>query len=196
MSRDPRIDAYIAGKAAFAQPILSHLRDLVHAHAPGVEETIKWSMPFFTLGGRPFANMAAFKAHASFGFWNRQDMATGQEGEAMGQFGRITSLADLPPHDEIGAQIERAAAAIGEGTTPKRPARAAKPEADVPAILADALAADEAARATWTAFPPSCRREYCEWVGSAKREETRAKRLAQTMAQLREGKRFNWQYAE
>src|SRR6187551_1964229 len=97
MPKDPRVDAYIAGKGDFAQPILSHLRDLIHARVPTVEESIKWSMPFFSYGGRPLANMAAFKAHASFGFWNRQELPTGKEGEAMGQLGRLTDLALMPP---------------------------------------------------------------------------------------------------
>ncbi len=44
---DPRVDAYIARSAAFAQPVLLHLRATVHAACPGVQETIKWGMPFF-----------------------------------------------------------------------------------------------------------------------------------------------------
>lgn len=195
MTRDLRVDAYIAGKADFARPILDHLRDLVHAGAPGVEEAIKWSMPAFVYKGRPLAHMAAFTAHATFGCWNRAENATGREGEAMGQLGRITSLADLPSDAAIGAMIAAAVAAIDDGTMPKRAARPAKPEADVPPALAAALAGDAAAAATWQGFPPGCRREYCEWVGAAKRDETRAKRVAQTITQLREGKRHNWRYA-
>ncbi|MEO5937511.1 MAG: DUF1801 domain-containing protein, partial [Sphingomonas sp.] len=67
MSRDPRVDAYIASRNDFAKPILGHLRALIHERVPTAEEGIKWSMPFFSYGGRPLANMAAFKAHASFG---------------------------------------------------------------------------------------------------------------------------------
>src|ERR1700754_11391 len=109
MPFDPRVDAYIASRAEFARPILEWLRARVHAAVPGAEEGIKWSMPFFSHDGRPLANMAAFKAHASFGFWNRQELATGKEGEAMGQFGRIESLADLPADAEMEAQIREAA---------------------------------------------------------------------------------------
>ena len=195
MPRDPRVDDYIARKPDFARPVLTHLRDLVHARCPGIEEAIKWSMPAFLYKGRPLANMAAFKAHASFGFWNRQEMPTGQEGEAMGQFGRITTLSDLPPDDVIGGMIAQAAAAIDADAVPKPPARAPKPEAEVPPALAAALAGDDRASVTWNAFPPSCRREYCEWVGAAKRDATQAKRIARTIAQLRDGKRHNWQYA-
>ena len=94
MPRDPRVDAYIASKADFARPILEHLREAVHAACPEVEETIKWSMPSFTCKGRILAHMAAFKAHAAFGFWQGKEVVgdTGAEGDAMGQFGRIASI--------------------------------------------------------------------------------------------------------
>lgn len=193
MSRDPRVDSYIAGRAEFAQPILVWLRERFHAALPEVEETIKWSHPFFTLGGKPLANMASFKAHASFGFWNRQENETGKEGEAMGQFGRIESLADLPDAATVEQLIREAAAKLGENK-PARPRAAPKGEVEVPPELAEALAADDAAAATFNAFPPSCRREYCEWIAEAKRPETKAKRVADAVGWMREGKRRNWKY--
>ncbi len=192
---DNRIDAYIDASAPFAQPILAWFRARMHAALPEVEETIKWSMPFFTYRGKPFANMAAFKAHAAFGFWKRDSTATGHEGEAMGQFGKLAGMADLPEPGALDAMIRQAAALIdaGEGGRP-RTERPAKPEADVPEELAEALAGDDAAAATFNAFPPSCRREYCEWIGDAKRAETKAKRVAEAIGWLREGKRRNWKY--
>ncbi|MES2097667.1 MAG: YdeI/OmpD-associated family protein [Pseudomonadota bacterium] len=194
MSRDPRVDAYIDRQADFARPILGHIRELIHAHAPPVEETIKWSMPFFTYKGELLANMAAFKAHASFGFWSRQALKTGQEGEAMGQFGRMTDRATMPTDATILAKLDQALAVIDRGEKPKRPSKPPKPEAEVPADLAEALARDDQATGHWTAFPPSCRREYCEWVAGAKREDTRMKRIAQTIEQVREGKKQHWKY--
>lgn len=193
MSRDPRVDAYIESRAEFARPILRWIRERFHAALPEVEEAIKWSHPFFMLEGRPLANMAAFKAHASFGFWNRQDNATGREGEAMGQFGRIESLADLPDAAAVERLIREAAAQSADGR-PARARAAPKSEAEVPAEFAEALAGDPAARATFDGFPPGARREYCEWVAEAKRPETRARRVADAVRWLREGKRRNWKY--
>ncbi len=65
---DPRIDAYIAKRAAFAQPILNHIRQLMHSMSPQITETIKWGHPFFEYKG-VLANMAGFKEHCVFGFW-------------------------------------------------------------------------------------------------------------------------------
>ena len=192
MSRDPRVDAYIAARAPFAQPILTWLRERVHAAVPGVEEAIKWGMPFFVHGGRPLANMGAFKAHASFGFWNRAEMKTGKEGEAMGQFGRIASLDDLPPVAEIEEMI-RAAALTAAGDAPAR-TRKAKVEVEVPTELVAALADDAPAAAAFDGFSLSCRREYAEWIAQAKRPETRAKRVVEAVSWMREGKKRNWKY--
>lgn len=194
MPRDARVDSYIVARADFARPILAWMRERVHAACPEAEESIKWSMPAFNYKGRPLAHMAAFKAHASFGFWDRQSMATGREGEAMGQYGRIESLDDLPGAAAFEAQVRDAAARIDAGEKPVRAAKPPKPEAEVPAELAEALADDPKAAATFEGFPPSCRREYCEWIAEAKRPETRAKRVAEAVEWMREGKRRNWKY--
>jgi uncharacterized protein YdeI (YjbR/CyaY-like superfamily) len=191
---DPRIDAYIAKQAEFARPILAWVRERMHAACPEVEETIKWSHPFFVYKGKPLGNMAAFKAHASFGFWDRDAQPTGKEGQAMGQNGRIASLADLPDAATVEAQIRNAAALIASGHKPKREVRAPRPEAEVPLELAEALTGDEAAASVFDNFPPGCRREYCEWIAEAKRPETRAKRVAEAVGWIREGKRRNWKY--
>ena len=193
MSRDPRVDAYIARQADFARPILEHLRAAVHAARPDVEEGIKWGMPAFLLKGRILGNMAAFKAHATFGVWRGTAVVEGAKSEARGQFGRLTSLADLPADAELAALIEKAAALVEAGPAP-RPKKAAKAEPPVPDDLRSAIDDEPKAAAVFAAFPPSCRREYVEWVVEAKRPETRAKRVAQTVEWLAQGKRRNWKY--
>lgn len=195
MSRDPRIDDYIARQADFARPILEHLRRVVHEAAPEVEETIKWSMPHFTYRGRLFAGMAAFKAHATFGLWQASAVLgeTGSEREAMGQFGRIASLDDLPPEAELKAIIGRAAEQARQPPAP-RPKKPPKPELETPPELNAALDSSPAARATFDAFPPSARRDYVEWVVESKRPETRDKRIAQAVEWMAEGKKRHWKY--
>jgi uncharacterized protein YdeI (YjbR/CyaY-like superfamily) len=195
MPTDPRVDAYIARQADFARSILEHIRARMHHACPDLIETVKWGKPFFDYGGRPLAVMAAFKAHASFGFWRRDALATGQEGEAMGQFGRLTSVDDLPGNAEFNRLVKDAMALVdaGEGAV-QRKTVPPKPEAEVPPELAEALANDDDAAATFNGFPPGCRRDYCEWIAEAKRPETKAKRVVDAIALLREGKRRNWKY--
>ena len=61
-TRDPRIDTYIAKRKDFAKPILTHLRNVVHAACPDVEETLKWNAPFFVYNGGVMCSMAETKA--------------------------------------------------------------------------------------------------------------------------------------
>lgn len=191
---DPRVDAYIEKKAAFAQPILWHIRALMHAASPDVGEAIKWSMPFFTYKGQNVANMAAFKAHAAFGFWHDKVAREGASDDAMGQFGKIASLADLPPDTEIAALIAQAIALIDAGDRPRTGPKAAKPALPIHPAFQAALDANAAATAVWTKFPPGKVREYCEWISDAKTDATRDKRIAQAVEWIAEGKDRNWKY--
>jgi uncharacterized protein YdeI (YjbR/CyaY-like superfamily) len=193
---DARVDAYIAGAPAFARPILEHLRACVHAGCPAVEESIKWGAPHFLAAGRLLCNMNAFKAHVGFGFWlGERVVGDDADASARGQFGRITALADLPPRRELVALVRKAAALAADGAirAPRKPA-ASKPAARVPDDLAAALGRDRAARATFERFSASHRREYIEWIEDAKREDTRARRLATTVEWLAEGKPRHWKY--
>ena len=197
-TRDPRIDAYIEKSAEFARPILVHLRDVVHAACPDVEETMKWSFPHFMYEGM-LCSMASFKAHCAFGFW-KGALVLGDESkdnEAMGNLGRITSLKDLPPKKQLTAWIKAAMRLNEAGVKApmrRKPGleRAAPPK--MPKALADALARNPKARATFDAFSPSHRKEYIEWVAEAKTDATREKRLATTIEWLSEGKSRNWKY--
>ncbi|HYJ53282.1 MAG TPA: YdeI/OmpD-associated family protein [Allosphingosinicella sp.] len=195
MKTDPRIDAYIARQADFARPILEHLRAVVHAACPDCEETLKWSSPSFMYKGKILAGFAAFKAHATFGYWSGSQVVelSGKEPTAMGQFGRMTALEDLPPRATLFALTKKAMALIDEGVKPVRN-KTVKAPFTIPQDLSAAIDAVPAAKATFDGFPPSCQRDYVEWVIEAKRDETRAKRLAQTVEWLAEGKRRNWKY--
>jgi uncharacterized protein YdeI (YjbR/CyaY-like superfamily) len=197
-TRDPRVDAYIAKSADFAQPILTHLREVVHAACPQVEETMKWSTPHFDYKGIMCA-MAAFKEHAIFGFWKGsliEGVAPNRNngGEAMGNYGKLRSIKDLPSKKELTGFIKQAMKLNDDGVVVPKARKAAKPEAKVPAELKAALSRNRKAVATWDAFPPSHRREYIEWIADAKRPETKDKRVAQTVEWVAEGKGRNWKY--
>lgn len=193
-TRDPRVDAYIARSAPFAQPILEHIRSVVHEACPDVEETMKWSMPHFMHHGM-LAGMSAFKAHCAFGFWKGKLVVPEQEKEAMGQFGRIERIKDLPPRRKLVGYVRAAMRLNEEGVAAPRATRAkAKKPLPLPPDLARALGRSRKAKATFDSFPPSHRREYIEWITEAKREETRARRVAQAVEWIAEGKARNWKY--
>jgi uncharacterized protein YdeI (YjbR/CyaY-like superfamily) len=199
---NPRVDAYIAKAQPFAQPILSHLRELAHKACPDVEETIKWSMPFFQLNGVILGNMAAFKQHCSVGFWGPEMAAVLREDgvmsvDGMGVLGKITSLKDLPSDKKLLGYFRQAAALIATGERTKsivRPKKAAKAAPEIPAELTAALKKNKAAAKVFAEFSPSCKRDYAEWISEAKRAETKEKRLAQAVEWIAEGKTRHWKY--
>ncbi|HXT70517.1 MAG TPA: YdeI/OmpD-associated family protein [Vicinamibacterales bacterium] len=196
MSRDPRVDAYIAKVAPFAQPILKHVREAVHAGCPEVEETIKWGVPAFEYKG-PFCGMAAFKKHVMFGFWKHQlmlDLIPKGEHRAFGQYGRIQSMDDVPSRTAIVKLVKAARKLNDDDVKVPRTARAKKPPVKTPAFLAAALKKNAKAAANYDTFPPSHKREYVEWLTEAKTAETRDRRLAQAMEWIAVGKHRNWKY--
>lgn len=195
MNRDPRIDAYIARAAPFAQPILKKVRERIHAAAPEAEETMKWSAPGFTVDGKILLMMAAFKQHAALNFWRGQELGDGQpKAGAMGQFGRLTSVEDLPSDKELDALIREAAALAKTAPAPRKTKHAPKPAPEMHPEFAAALAKAPKAKAALDSFSMSAQREYLEWIAEAKRDETRQKRIADAVEWLSEGKKRNWRY--
>lgn len=196
--KDPRVTAYIEKAQPFARPILKRLRALVHETCPKTEETLKWSMPTFMYEGEMLCGFAAFKAHATFGFWKGSLIvdAQGRKVEdAMGQFGRLTGVADLPSKAVLVGYIKKAMKLNEAGVKVARATTAkSKAPVKVPADLAAALKQSKKAAAAFADFSPGHRREYVEWIEEAKRPETRAKRLATAIEWLAERKHRNWKY--
>jgi uncharacterized protein YdeI (YjbR/CyaY-like superfamily) len=199
-SFDPRVDAYINKAAAFAQPVLTHVRELVHKTLPDIQEDIKWSMPFFLYQGQIFGYLAAFKAHCSFdlvGAAIREVLKKdGFEGDnSMGSLGKITSFKDLPSDKVLTGYIRQAATFIENGSkTMSRTRKSARPAPELPSEFAAALKKSKTATKVWSNFSPSAQREYTDWITEAKRDETKQKRIAQAIEWIAEGKQRNWKY--
>ncbi len=193
---DSRVDAYIAKSADFAKPILVHLRKLVHETCPKATETVKWGMPSFEHKGI-LCGMAAFKDHATFGFWKHSLLGLGSRKDlgAMGSFGKMTSIKDLPSDATVKRLLKEAMRLNDEGIKVDRP-KPSKEKKDlvVPQILLDALAKNEKAAETFNTFSYSKKKDYVEWIKEAKTDATRDKRLATTIEWLAEGKARMWKY--
>lgn len=199
-SKDERVDAYIDRSAEFARPILRHLRRVVHDGCPKVEETMKWSFPHFMYKGI-LCSMASFKQHCAFGFWNKElrlnVKGEARTGEAMGQFGRIEALTDLPSEVVLLRYVREAVRLADSGRKPvPRPASGPKPALTVPSDLLLALKKSAKARATFDQFNYSHKKEYIEWLTEAKTDATRKRRLETAVEWMAQGKPRNWKYME
>ena len=194
---DPRVDAYIAKSAPFARPILAHIRKAVHTGCPDVEETMKWSFPHFVYKGM-LCSMASFKAHCAFGFWKgsllKDSVGSAASDEAMGQFGRITSIDDLPASRQLVALVREATALNDQGVKVARRKTARKAAPIIPADFMKLLRGNRKALAAFTASSPSHQREYLDWFSEARTVETRERRMALALEWIAEGKGRNWKY--
>lgn len=196
---DEKVDRYIERSAEFAKPILIHLRKLVHEACPDVTEAIKWSFPNFLYKGM-LCNMAAFKQHCTFGFWKQELMedfrifVKNREEGGMGSFGKITSLDELPPDDQMFGYIREAVRLNDEDIKlPRKMPEKAK-TLEIPEYFSAALAANAAAKKVFEDFTYAKQKDYVEWLTEAKTEATRNKRLATAIEWIGEGKSRNWKY--
>lgn len=198
-TKDVRVDSYIAKSPDFARPILTYLRDVVHDGCPDLVETMKWSTPTFDYQGI-LCSMAAFRQHCVFGFWKAplltldgKPLVTKMESGA-GQFGKLTSVEDLPVRSKLVKLVRDAARLNESGVAVKRAPRADSRPVEVPADLTRALHKNAKARAVFAAFSPSHKREYVEWILDAKTPETRQRRLDTALEWMGDGKPRNWKY--
>ena len=195
-SRDPRIDAYIKSAAPFAQPILTRVRSVIHEACPDVVEGIKWRFPSFEHRGI-LCGLAAFKAYCGLGFWKEKPLKarlSAADARALARVGRMTSSDDVPD-DRTLVRILRVAAKLNEdGVKLPRRTPGAKPPLKTPGFFIAAVRKNKKALATFSAFSPSHKREYVEWVTEAKTDNTRKRRLATAVAWMAEGRGRNWKY--
>jgi len=199
---DSRVDAYIAKSAEFAKPILEYIRDVVHEASPLIGETIKWGMPFFDYKG-PVCHMASFKQHCAFGFWRSSlikdsyGILNPSEEAAMGSFGRLTSIDNLPAKQVIIDYILQGIALneIGVKAHPKpKKTVTEKAELVIPDYFTELLAKHGRAKEVFDGFSYSNKKEYVEWFTEAKTDATRLKRLDTAIEWLTEGKTRMWKY--
>ena len=198
MKTNPAVDAYISKAAPFARPILQKIRALFQQACAEIEETMKWSFPHFEFRG-VVGSMAAFKKHATFGFWKASLMKDPHgllcaDGDTSMSRAHFTNVSELPPDAVLLAYIREAVALNEQGVKVEKPKKEKKPEIEVPDYLLAALKKNKKALATFEAFSPSHRREYVEWIESAKQEATRRQRLAQAVEWIAEGKSRHWKY--
>jgi uncharacterized protein YdeI (YjbR/CyaY-like superfamily) len=200
---DSRVDDYINKSKPFAQPILKHMRRMIHSACPDVKETIKWSFPNFEYNGSILCSMAAFKEHCTFGFWLGAQMPDPDnllqkvgEKTSMGSFGQIKRIEDLPPEEVFIRYILEAMALNEKGVKLKKEKVLKLKEVDTPSWFLDALQQKESTMMAYEKFSPSQKREYIEWFLEAKTEATRTKRMATALEWIAEGKTRNWKYVK
>ncbi len=199
---NPKVDSYAEKVEDFAKPILAHLRTLVHKTCPEVVEEIKWGNPHFDYKGDMMSIFAAYKKHCSFTFYKDALMTDARLKANDGMpaakrfMGKLTSVADLPSDQELKAWIKEAMALNEQGL--KLPARESKTpkEVGMPAAFAEKLQANPNIAKIFKSKSASFQKEYNIWIGDAKTEATRDKRIEEALAWIAKGKGRFWKYAK
>ncbi|GGP21615.1 DUF1801 domain-containing protein [Silvimonas iriomotensis] len=199
---NPKVDAYAEQAEDFAKPIFTHLRNLIHTVCPEVVEEVKWGIPHFDYKGDMMCIFAAYKKHCSFTFYKDALMsdprlkANDALPAARRFMGKLTRVTDLPPEDELTAWIKEAMGLNEQGL--KLPAREAKTpkEVGVPAAFAEKLQANPEIIKIFESKSASFQKEYNVWIGEAKTDATREKRIEEALAWIAEGKGRFWKYAK
>jgi uncharacterized protein YdeI (YjbR/CyaY-like superfamily) len=201
-NHNPKVDAYFKKLEKFAKPIFTHLRELIHANCPEVIEEIKWGIPHFDYKGENMCIFAGYKNHCSFGYWKDSLMTdarlkANEELPAAKRFmGKLTSLSDLPPDKQLISWIKEAKSLNERGIKlPKKKSDGPK-EIGMPAAFAKSLSANPAIKAIFESKSASFQKEYNVWIGEAKTDATRNKRIEESLSWITEGKGRFWKYTK
>jgi len=190
-SHDP--DEWLEATPDFSRPIVAELREWVFRTAPDLTESIKWNILCFS-GRKLVCGISACKRHVGIAFFRGTELAdpaglfSDGEGNTNIRSIRITSAAGVN-YRALGALLLAAVALDARPDVAPAPKVKREPW-PVPDFFAKALKRDRAARAGFEKLSASCQREWLVWLSTAKREETRARRLAQTLAALAKGRKW------
>ena len=197
-----KVTEYIAKSADFAKPILNHLRESIHSTCPDVEEDIKWGTPHYAYKGDHLCMMAGFKNHCSFSLYKAAFMKDKQiadsvkAGKKFGYMDKLKSVSELPTRKVLVAYIKEAMTINEQGIKKVIP-KSDKPKVfEVPDYFEKALKANPKAKEIFYSKSDSFRKEYIVWITDAKTDDTRQKRIEQSLDQIAQGKGRFWQYAK
>ncbi|MGB8166912.1 MAG: DUF1801 domain-containing protein [Chthoniobacteraceae bacterium] len=188
-------DEWLEAAPDFSSPIVAELREWIFRTAPDLTESIKWNCLCFT-GRKLVCGLSACKKHVGIVFFRGTELPdpaglfSGGESNTNIRNIRLTSLAALN-RKAFTALLLAAVELDGRADVPPAPKVKREPW-PMPDFFAAALAQKRNRKSAegFQQLSPSCQREYLVWLSSAKREETRAERLRQTLAALAAGRKW------
>lgn len=189
-----KISQYIESADVKKKEILQRLRDFLNRDDFGLTEDWKWHAPNFNSNGM-VCWLAFFKSHVGLNFFKGsliEDLHGLYDNASMDKGNRIIKYKTINEINEnlLEYYIYEAIKHNKEGAK----ITSKKVEIEVPKDLAKALEKDIMAKDFFTNLAPGYKRDYIDWIISAKQEKTRLKRLETTLEWLGQGKKKNWRY--
>lgn len=180
----------------FSKPLAQALTDWILTWEPDLRESIKWNMLCFS-GRKLVCGLSACQGHLGVTFFRGTELPDparlfneGGENNTNIRTIRLTALADL----NRAAFRELLRAAIELDADPMIPPapKTKRKRWPMPVFFQRALAAKRhrAAANHFRNLAPTYQREYLVWLTMAKRPETRARRLKETLTALAKGRKW------
>lgn len=164
-----------------------------------LEETVKWSAPTYVYKGKNIIGIAAFKNYV--GLWFHQGVFLKDEAKVLfnAQEGKTKALRQWRFHSikEIDVKLVKSyileAMQNAEEGKAIKPTRKAKPLV-IPELLQNKLSEDDELQDSFTNFTLSKKREFTEYIETAKREATKVSRLEKIIPMIKNGIGLNDKY--
>ena len=190
-TKDP--DEWLETAPDFSRPLAAELRESFFRWEPDLAESIKWNTLSFT-GRKLVCALSPCKKHFAIVFFRGTELPDPAELFTAGETNtnirsvRVTEPARLN-REALRTLLHAAVELDAQPDVPRAPQRQREPWPE-PDFFTTALKTNRTAAAGFQKLSPSCQREYLVWLTTAKREETRAARLAQTLAALVTGRKW------
>lgn len=195
MQRAKTVDDYIRNANTWQDELIK-LRDILRATP--LQEEVKWGGPCYTYKEKNIVGISAFKSY--FGLWFHQGallkddkniLINAQEGKtkALRQW-RMASGMDVNPAI-IKRYVKEAMSLVDQGKEIR--ADRASP-IEVPVELLKAMRRTKGATAAFRKLRRGLQREYAEYIASAKRDETKQRRIAKILPMIVAGMGLNDKY--
>jgi uncharacterized protein YdeI (YjbR/CyaY-like superfamily) len=194
---DKKVNQYIVKKEKWAKE-LDLLRQTILAC--GLLETLKWGAPVYVDEGKNIVGIAAFKNYVGLWFFQgatltdqKKLLFNAQEGKtnAMRQW-RFVNFEEVELHlTDIEGYVYESVSnmKLGKVILPR-----AKKPLIVPGLLKDELSKNVELKEKFDSYNLTLKREFVAHLNSAKREETKMKRLDKIINLIFEGKGINDKY--
>lgn len=192
MAKPKNIDEYIARtEGTFAHPILKKVHEIILETAPQIEENIKWGAPSYEYKGLmistvKFKKFAAVWFHKGAFFHDPKNLLEASSDDT--KFMRKYQLRNMDDLDEEGLKgLVREAIKYQETDEKLEIRDKSEKEELISDLLNKALANDSEANAKFNKFTDYKKKEFIEYIATAKQDATKQRRLKKSMEMIRKG---------
>lgn len=173
--------------------------DLLHTILAKTElvETVKWGGPTFTVNGKNVLATGGFKNYFTVWFHNGVFLKDQYKVLVNANEGVTKGLRQWRFYSKDDIDEKRILEYVNEAIENEKAGLKIKPEktkvAEIPEILKLALAKNKLSE-TFSALSPYKQKEFVEYIGTAKREETKVLRLEKIIPMIQSGIGLNDKY--